>query len=690
LLNHVNPYTGRALKDEPAILFIEMINEPHHHSEDVKGSVAYINALIKAVKSTGCKKLLFHNLSQDFNMVEPLRQSDIDGISFGWYPSGLNSGRTLKGNYLPAVDDFSLMLDPKLAKHSRIVYEFDTPDLQNAYLYPAMARTFRTVGAQYAAMFSYDMLMTAPYNLGWQTHYLNLVYTPQKALSAIIAAEVMRQIPMYKSYGRYPENTTFGPFRINYEDNLCEMVTGDKFLYANTTTTSPPNRAILNKIVGYGSSPVVNYEGKGIYFLEKIYDGEWRLEVYPDAVAIKDPFNMPSPGKLVTRSISRTWPMTIHLPDLGGSFRVLPMNKGNEHNTSSSGGVFDIRPGVYVLTKYTDFHRKTPPNDIGPLGFTEFVVLEDQQAPPHVALHHQESFEAGKPFVIEADVYSHQPPESVTLYYKKSDVHWFMSTPMQRVSGYTYQAQLTGDRLGEGWMDYCIVVKADGKTINFPSGIDKAPYDWDYYKSKCWASKLVNPTTPVRILNPETDIDQLTFTRIGDGIRHGIFQVKPASHSGEAAFRLSLPLSYDQNLDDYTISVPVGHKINPRKEHLKQAKKLVLEARGISQRQEIYITLVESDGTAWSKKLPLTEAWQKLEIPLNELEPAKSAMLPLGYPGRWNYWFAPAAGRGGTGDRFRPGNLERLQLSIRAAAGNTGNATEDSWIEIASATLVFE
>ena len=31
LLNHVNRYTGAALKDEPAILFVEMINEPVHH-----------------------------------------------------------------------------------------------------------------------------------------------------------------------------------------------------------------------------------------------------------------------------------------------------------------------------------------------------------------------------------------------------------------------------------------------------------------------------------------------------------------------------------------------------------------------------------------------------------------------------------------------------------------------------------
>lgn len=690
LLNHVNPYTGNALKDEPAILFIEMINEPHHHSDDVAGSVAYINALIKAVKSTGCKKLLFHNLSQDFKMVEPLKKSNIDGVSFGWYPSGLNSGRTLQGNYLPAVDDFTPMLHPELADRSRIVYEFDTPDLQNAYLYPAMARTFRTVGAQYAAMFSYDMLMTAPYNLGWQTHYLNLAYTPQKALSAIIAGEVMRRIPMYTRYGRYPENTTFGPFRISYDENLCEMAAEDKFLYANNTNTAPPNRGALRQIIGYGSSPVVKYEGKGIYFLDKIQNGVWRLEVYPDAVAIKDPFNMPSPGKLVTRSISRLWPMTVLLPDLGGTFYVRPLDMTVSYQTSAHNGQFDIRPGVYILVKQSGFDLTTLPPAIGALGMREFVMLEDQQSPPHAALRHRESYEAGQPFVVEADVYSHQHPESVTLYYKKSDIHWFMSKPMLRTAGYTYRATIDDDRLGEGWLEYCIVVKDGGDTYNFPAGTNKTPYDWDYYGGPLWSSQLVNANTPLRLLAPGEDFRQFNFTRIGDGVRHGIYSIVPASHSGEAALRLSLPLQMDQSLADYTISVPVLHKVTPRKKHLENARKLLVEARGVCRGQEVYLTLVESDGTGWTIALKVQPDWSVLEIPLEKLHTGPSALLPLGYPGRWNYWFILAAGRGLPGDFFRADKLERLQLSVRPAKGTATTGEADSWIEITSATLVVE
>src|SRR6476469_9206125 len=100
-----------------------------------------------------------------------------------------------------------------------------------------MARSFRSVGAQFVAMFAYDMLATASRNLGWQTHYLNLVYTPRKAMSAVIAAEVMRRIPRQRSFGGYPENTHFGDFHVSYEKNLGELVASVSFLDTGTTET---------------------------------------------------------------------------------------------------------------------------------------------------------------------------------------------------------------------------------------------------------------------------------------------------------------------------------------------------------------------------------------------------------------------------------------------------------------------
>src|SRR5215218_871535 len=314
ILRHVNPYTGAALKDEPSILFIEMINEPVHHPEDLAGSVRYINALVDAVRAAGSQAITFHNVSQDFRIAPAIRRSTVQGASFGWYPTGLNSGHELRGNYLRTVDDYPRLRTPELEGRPRLVYEFASADQLTGYMYPAMVRVFRQGGVQLAAMFAYDMLETASRNLGWQTHRLNLVYTPRKAMSAIIAAEAMRRLPRGGGDTIYPRNTAFGPFRVDPEHDLGEMATPDALLHAGSTRTTPPDPRALRRVAGYGSSPVVTYDGEGIYFLDRVRDGVWRLEVYPDAVDVDDPFRMQRLDKVVTRAIYRAWPMRIDLP----------------------------------------------------------------------------------------------------------------------------------------------------------------------------------------------------------------------------------------------------------------------------------------------------------------------------------------------------------------------------------------
>ncbi len=372
ILAHVNPYTHVALKDEPAILFIELVNEPWHHPEDLEGSIRYINALTDAVRSTGCDKLVFYNVSQDFRIGEAIRRSKAQGITFGWYPTGLNSGHELAGNYLRGTDAYPDMLRPEIARLPRIVYEFDSPDLRTGTMYPAMVRTFRAVGAQFVAMFAYDMLETASRNLGWQTHYLSLVYTPRKAMSAIIAAEAMHRLPRMRSYGAYPGNTRFGDFHVSPDSNLGELVARDAFLYAGSTQSTPPDPGALHRVAGYGSSPVVTYAGEGTYFLDKIRPGLWRLEVYADAVPVRDPFEPPSPDKVVTRAIGRAWPMTVRLPDLGAEFTVQPMNGGGQGVERSAAGRFAVTPGVYVLSVGGPVDPATLPARVGQIAFSEY------------------------------------------------------------------------------------------------------------------------------------------------------------------------------------------------------------------------------------------------------------------------------------------------------------------------------
>jgi hypothetical protein len=63
--------------------------------------------------------------------------------------------------------------------------------------------------------------------------------------------------------------------------------------------------------------------------------------------------------------------------------------------------------------------------------------------------------------------------------------------------------------------------------------------------------------------------------------------------------------------------------------------------------------------------------WTEQSVPLSSFVVGRGVLLPEGFPGEWNYWVGPAAGRGGNADRLRLDHVERLQLSLRREDGLT-------------------
>lgn len=686
ILNHVNRYTGVALKDEPGILFIELVNEPWHHPEDIPGSTRYINTLTDAVRSTGCEKLIFYNVSQDFAITPAILESKAQGVTFGWYPTGLVSGHELEGNYLRGVDAFPDMLRPDMAKLPRIVYEFDSPDTRNSTMYPAMARTFRAVGAQFAAMFAYDMLQTASRNLGWQTHYLNLVYTPRKAMASILAAEAMRRLPRLKSYGPYPRNTRFGDFRVSAEANLAELVARDAFIYAGSTTSTPPDLKALTRIAGYGSSPVVTYEGEGVYFLDRIRAGIWRLEVYPDAVPVRDPFEPPNAGKVVTHAISRVWPMTVTLPDLGPAFSVRAVT-GREPLGTAADGRFPVAPGVYLLSQAPHVDPTSLPAYVGHVGFDEYHAPPTDSFAPSVEPMVPPAFLTGRDAEFKVRIVESSPADSVTLFLRRTAGDWYHRYGMKRSAAYEYRASVPAKELSEGDYEF-VVTRFEGKSLRtHPGGINRIPWSWDYFEASSWKTEVVGSATPLRLFTPGSDATRLTFTRIGDAGRQGVFRLGLSGATGQPVLHLELPSDGGGKLlPDYTASLVVLDRVQARGVNMAAAKEVRLRLRGLRPRQKLHVTLMEDDGTSWSTAVPVDTAWSERSVPLSAFAAGRGALLPQGFPGEWNYWVGPAEGRGAAGDRVRPGHLERLQLSLRDPSGPApvaaGSGVEVEWVSI--------
>ncbi len=689
ILNHVNPYTHVALKNEPAIVFIELVNEPVHHPKDLAGSIRYINTLTDAVRSTGCSKLVFYNVSQDFRIGEAIRRSRAQGVTFGWYPTGLNSGHELEGNYLRGVDAYPDMLRPELAGMPRIVYEFDSPDLRNGTMYPAMARTFRAVGTQFAAMFSYDMLATASRNLGWQTHYLNLVYTPRKAMSAIIAAEAMHRLPRMRAYGGYPENLRFGDFRVSPEENLGELVARDAFLYAGSTHSVPPDPAGLRRIAGYGSSSTVTYGGAGIYFLDRVSPGMWRLEVYPDAVPVRDPFEPPSPDKIVTRAITRPWPMTINLPGLGQSFSIQPVSGGNGDTQYASSGNFTVMPGVYVLNATGPVDPATLPAYIGHLGFTEYHAPPVDTLSLSVLPLNAPEYVAGHDAGIMVRVADQAAPDSVKLYSRLLAGDWYHGYSMQPSGEYHFVATIPAADMKSGPHEYVVTVFQRDSAVTFPDGLHQQPWDWNFDGRNTWHFMVVDPRVPLMLFDPGPDTRRLTWSRIGDAGRSGLFQLSASPSTGRPTLRVSRPMNdRGEGPADYTASLIIGGRMRPRADAMREASQVHLRLRGLGARQKLHVTLMEDDGTSWTTAVTIDSTWSEQLVPISAFTLGRGVLLPQGFPGEWNYWVGPASGRGGPGDRLRLDHVERLQLSLRREQGEA-IVPGGYGVEIESVTLEF-
>jgi len=676
ILAHINPYTGVALKDEPSIVFIELINEPDHHAEDFSGSVAYINALVDAVRSTGCKKLLFFNLSQDFRMSAALTASKIQGFTFGWYPTALGAGHTLDENYLRWVDGYTPLQRNDTPRLPRIVYEFDTADVVAGYLYPAMVRAYREVGAQFAAMFAYDMLATAPYNLGWQTHYLNLVYSPKKAVSAIIAAEAMRTLPRETNYGPYPKNRHFGPFRVNYEENLSELATNEKFFYSNDTQTVPPAVLSLQRIVGIGTSPVVAYEGLGAYFLDKLGDGQWRLEVYPDAIFVQDPFAQRLNHETISsRLIWHAWPMTLSLPDLGSEFSIAPLNPDNSYRARAHGGTFEIRPGVFLLSR-AGAPAANLPERIGHLGLREFVCPPQPQLPTQIIPHGHAEYLAGQPLDLSVDVVGRISPGSVTLHIREAGHTEPRLWPMSATHGYGYRTVVPSGALHAGAVEFSVSVDAPVTA------------------SATWNARVVDPQEPLTLLDAARDGRRIFTLRTASGRRDGYLDRLPAGAADPAAFRLYFPAAVSAGgtsdstarSTPHAFSLPVKARIGDRGASLNKAKRLRITARGSG--DSLRIALVESDGTTWAGVISLAAQWKEIDLPLAKLHVVTGLKLPQGYPGNWNRDLPPAAGRDGKDAQLKFDSVEHLQIC--ALSEEAGKSADQATADIALVRVIFD
>ncbi|MBC8869388.1 MAG: cellulase family glycosylhydrolase [Planctomycetes bacterium] len=418
-VNRKNPYDShRPYKNNPAWIIAELMNEPVFptkkpaSSECPKGvkayeawrsekgkpdtadtwrafryeaMKAYINRMDRLlyeekVPAVPCWNLYWSKgpKHQGWEGYNAAADSTIPVVSFSTYPGQDHSRQSQSlhdRNYLPYLEqsyqkpDFQGWLrQDRFRKHkARIVYEYETWHNQSTYMYPAMAKYFRAQGAQIATMWTYNMSGEGTYMGKDRSHNLSLITTPRKAASFLVAREVFLKTPRYTAYSTTEKDADrFGNAALSLPRDLSAY--GDEDVFVHTGTVDSGFIAIPEaptRIIGYGSSPLVEYEGRGLYFLEAVRrDGAltatWTLKVLPHAEFTgaerpkRPKWGDPVPIQ-VTVDHETALPMKLRLPGLGRACSAFRLENGNKTPVPAkvTGGALalTVKPGEYLIER---------------------------------------------------------------------------------------------------------------------------------------------------------------------------------------------------------------------------------------------------------------------------------------------------------------------------------------------------
>jgi len=610
LMNHVNRYTGIAYKDDPDIMAFELYNEPEHPEQTVEQVTPYINRLVDAIRRSGCQKPLFYCMSIAPQLRKGFLEANIQGGSAQWYSVSHNAGFDFKGNLLTHMDHWpkdTLTNDIKAKNKALLAYEVDAADNGYSYTYPMMSRVMRTAGFQFAAMFSYDPLGIAYSNWEYRTHFVNMAYAPKKALGLKIAGEIFHKIPREKEFDRFPADTIFDVFRVSHALDLAEMVSDEKFMHTNTTQSIPPNMAKLKEIAGYGSSPVVKYDGRGIYFLDKLENGIWRLEVMPDATWVGNPFGNPSLDKEMSAIVWNTYPMTIDLQDLGSDFSMTGINQGNILKQTASGKQISVSPGTYLLVKKGINSKWEPDDKWKNIILKEFIA---PQATTHCYMLHQpvEEITKGKSHAIEIEVISAEEPEEVKLLINTLAPERAEPIDFSKVSRYNYTAAIPDSILQEeDLLNYQIAVTYKGEQTVYPENASGSFVN--FMNTRMYTLRIVKDKAPICLLDVEQDKGQLRRAH-----RHYRYIFRPSLLPAKIGLELGT---------DYLIytSLYIKDKVAGRKVDMNSKKLLKLRAYALSEQPvKAWVVLQAENGLEYGTTINLSKDQLHYDLPLNKLE----------------------------------------------------------------------
>ena len=382
LLNRRNPYNGQLYKSHAALAVLELINEPAYQQFEkwlldnqdgtrdqfdqwmYVNTKDYINQFVSLLRAEGMTQPVVWNcgwarlIAKNRAAFRGIAESEVNAVSFCMYPgqSDLkapfweNPEDLSDRNYLPYIEQCSVNEDwlgwlrsDAFKKKAKLVYEYETFCNQSAYLYPAMAEFYRSVGAQIATQWTYGLSAYVEYLGG--SHVFNLKTTPRKAASFMVAKQQFKDVP-----------TTY-----SYESRSSAVLHEGHLIYSGWSYNNDWSLSVLGKekkspfsLTGVGNSPFVNYEGSGLYFIELSEQGGLRLSIMPNVEFIRPHWKELHTGEPVVKlDSSNTHRFELTMPNFADRYWIYRkegwrwelIESVNEYIS------FEARPGEYLIEK---------------------------------------------------------------------------------------------------------------------------------------------------------------------------------------------------------------------------------------------------------------------------------------------------------------------------------------------------
>ncbi|MDE5772935.1 MAG: hypothetical protein K2H86_00580, partial [Muribaculaceae bacterium] len=680
LAKHLNPYTGRTYAADRAIIGIEINNEPCH-TAPAREVTKYIDRMAKALRDAGFDRIIMYNVSHNPDVTAAYYDADIQATTYQWYPDGLVAGHERQGNLLPYVDAYPIPWSKKIAGYdrmARVVYEFDPGDVLCTYLYPAVVRTFRHQGFQWVTQFAYDPTPISRYNTEYQTHFLNLLYTPGKALGMMTAGEAMRRLPSSGEFGTYPTDTVFkgenAHFEVSYTRDLSLMTGPETFIYTNNTETVPESAERLRHIAGVGCSPLVSYPGTGAYFLDRLDDtGVWRLEVMPDVAIYEDPFEKTSLRRPVASLYYATHPMQILLPGLSDDYSAVQIADGEGNVTESQiikavSSTISVEPGVYILAK-DEASLSAGINSADASVLAQYCApryLTGAEKHPIPSVEHTPTayIDINEPLSVRARVMAETPPARVVIY--PADISFWREEntlyEMNSTDGVNYTAVIPTEALRDGFRYNIVVETANSGVYTYPARSAGSPLDWDVITTQYYVSSPARPDDPFILYTPEERDKNLDVAMIPEEYSYRWRVVDNAPYGAP-----TLELNADpHSAGQIAVRAYVGELTDSPALRLEDKSMVeVITGRPLPVGTTLSVTTTE--GLTYTGDLTASEDGRSYSMELASCRLAPTLIIPAPYPTFLPREFTPTADS--VPQHPDPAEIEFVTLNIPAAGG---------------------